>query len=160
MPQFEFANFLPQMAWLVLAFAILYFGIVRATLPRLGRTIDARQSQVSGDLGVAERAKHDADAMRADYEASVASAQEAARARLGDVRAAAARSQEERLAQANQTLAARAESAEAALAAARTRAVGEIESVAADAAADIVQKLTGARPAPAEAADAARVALA
>lgn len=159
MPQFEFANFLPQMAWLVLAFAILYFVIVRATLPRLGRTIDARHGQVTGDLGVAERAKADADRIQAEYEAGVASAQETARARLSDVRTAAARAQEARLAEANQAIAAKADAADAALAEARGKAVGEIESVAADAAAAIVEKLTGARPAPAEAAKAARAAL-
>lgn len=159
MPQFDFANFVPQMVWLVLAFAILYFGIVRATLPRLGRTLDAREGQVNGDIGAAERAKAEADAIRADYEAGVAAAQDAARARLGEVRAAAARAQEARLAAANQALDLRAQAAETALGEARNRAVAEIEAIAADAAADIVEKLTGARPAAGDAATAARSAL-
>lgn len=56
MPQFEVANFIPQIAWLVLAFAVLYFGIVGATLPKLARTVTAREDKVSGDIIAAERA--------------------------------------------------------------------------------------------------------
>lgn len=160
MPQFEPANFLPQMVWLVLAFAILYFGIVRATLPRLGRVIDARETQVKSDLDTAESVKAEADRVRARYEAGIAAAQDAARAKLAEANAAASRAIEAKLAESNAALEADAQSAEAELEAARAKAMTEIEAMAGDAAAEIVEKLTGVRPGAAEAASAARAALA
>jgi F-type H+-transporting ATPase subunit b len=69
MPQFHLDNFVPQLAWLAIFFAILYFGIVRLTLPKLGKTLDAREDRISGDLSTAERAKGEADALSASYAA-------------------------------------------------------------------------------------------
>ena len=43
MPQFEFGTvFIPQLFWLAVFFVVLYFGIVRLTLPRLGKVMDER----------------------------------------------------------------------------------------------------------------------
>ncbi|MBW4331844.1 ATPase [Stakelama sp. CBK3Z-3] len=151
---------MPQMVWLVVAFAILYFVIVQTTLPRLGRTIDAREKKVMGDLTSAERAKAEADHMQAEYEAGVATAQDKARARVAEARAAAAREIEANNAETNRMLHSKVETAEAALAERRAKAIGEIEAVAAEAAGDIVEKLTGSRPDPAETQAAARAALA
>src|SRR3546814_5188646 len=81
MPQFELANFAPQMVWLCIAFAILFFGIVMPTLPKLGRVVQARADKVTGDIDSAAKAKADADRIEADYAAGIASAQESARAR-------------------------------------------------------------------------------
>lgn len=161
MPQFDFANvFWPQLIWLAIFFAILYFGIVQATLPKLGRVMDARDNQVAGDIATAERAKADADRLAADYDAGVAAAQESARAQLLAARTSAASAIEGRLAAANRELDAKATAAQAALDETRTSALAEIETVAADAAAAIVEKLTGKRPADADAGAAARAALA
>jgi len=160
MPQFQLANFLPQMVWLAIFFAILYFGIVRLTLPKVGRVMQAREDQVAGDVATAEQAKAEADRMAADYDAGVASAQDAARARLGDARAAAAAALEAKLKKSSDALAAKSVKAQAALDTARDAAFGQIESVAADAAADIVERLTGKRPGGDAAAKAARTALA
>ena len=160
MPQFDFANFLPQMVWLAIFFVILYFGIVRLTLPKVGRVMQAREDQVAGDIATAEQAKAQADRMAADYDAGVASAQEAARARLGDARASAAAALEAKLKKSNDALATKSAKAQASLDTARDAAFGQIESVAADAASDIVERLTGKRPAADAAAKAARSALA
>lgn len=160
MPQFDLANFTPQLAWLAFFFAILYFGVVRLTLPKLGRVMTARDDRVSGDLVAAEAAKAEADRMQADYDAGVAAAQDAARTRLNEARGAASAALEGKLARSKAALDARADEAQAALDTARTTALGQIETVAADAAADIVERLTGARPAEREAVDAARTALA
>lgn len=160
MPQFELANFLPQLVWLAVFFAILYFGVVRLTLPRLGKVMTAREDQVTGDLDVAGRAKDEADRMQADYDASVAEAQVNARARLGEAQRTVAQRLEAKLAESKAALDAGFAEAQASLEAARAGAMTEIESVAADAAGDIVEKLTGTRPAPTETAGAARAALA
>ncbi|MGN6819594.1 MAG: F0F1 ATP synthase subunit B family protein [Sphingomonas sp.] len=160
MPQFDPTFFLPQLVWLAIFFAVLYFGIIRLTLPRVGRVMQAREDQVSGDLGTAQTAKAEADGMAADYEASIATAQDAARGRVNEARSSAAAAIEAKLKASNAAIADRAAKAEAELEAARAKALGEIESVAAGAAADIVERLTGNRPADAVAAGATRAALA
>jgi F-type H+-transporting ATPase subunit b len=160
MPQFELANFLPQLFWLAIFFAILYFAVVRPTLPKLGRVIDARETQVTGDLDTAAQAKAEADRMAAEYDEGVATAQNDARARIVAAQSTAAKQLEAKLAESNAAIHARTDAAEASIAAARRNAMSEIEGVAAEAASDIVEKLTGARPDPARASDAARAALA
>ena len=159
MPQFEFSTFLPQMVWLAIFFAILYFGVVRLTLPKVGRVIEARENQVSGDLSSAQSAKAEADRMAADYDAGVAAAQDSARARVTEARASAAAAIEAKLKASNAAIEAKATAAQADLDAARSSALGEIEGVAASAAADIGERLTGKRPADNVAAAAARGAL-
>lgn len=159
MPQFEIVNFAPQFVWMVIAFAILYFGIVSLTVPRLARTIDARDGQVKGDIARAEQAKAEADLLAVEHDASVAAAQDKARARLETARGKATAALEAKLAESNAALAARAAEADAALAAALDKAVAQIEGIATDAASDIVERLTGKRPAATVAGAAARAAL-
>lgn len=160
MPQFDFAHvFWPQLAWLAVFFSVLYFGIVRATLPKLGRVMEARDNQVTGDLATAERAKAAADKFASDYDAGIVAAQESARAHLLAARGSAAASVEATLASANATLDAKAAAASAALDTAKAGALAEIESVAAEAASEIVEKLTGTRPPAVDTAAAARAAL-
>lgn len=160
MPQFEFSTvFWPQLIWLAIFFAILYFGIVQRTLPKLGRVMTARENQMADDLANAETAHAAATQLGLDYDASVLAAQEAARAQLNAARVTAATAIEAKLAAANATLDAKSAAAQAALDAARGSALTEIEAVAAEAATAIVEKLTGARPADADATAAARAAL-
>lgn len=161
MPQFDFAKvFWPQFIWLAVFFAILYFGVVRLTLPRLGRVVTRREDQVSGDVKAAETAKAEADRIGADYDADVAAAHDRARTRVLEAHAAAAAALEGKLHASDAELAARTAAAQASLATARGRALDEIESVVADVAADIVERLTGARPAAEATGRAAQAALA
>jgi F-type H+-transporting ATPase subunit b len=161
MPQFQFAeNFVPQLVWLAIFFSILYFGIVQLTLPKLGKTMTARENQVAGDIAAAESAKGAADTMAADYAEGIDAAHARARAAIAQAKGKASAGLEAKLAVANATMAEQAGVAGAALAAAREKALGEIESVAADAAADIVERLTGKRPDAALVSNAAKSALA
>ena len=97
MPQFEPANFLPQLVWLGIVFAILYFAVVRPTLPKVGRVIEARETQVAGDLDAAEAAKGEADAIRTRYDEGMAAARKAAQAEVAAAHDKAARAAEARL---------------------------------------------------------------
>jgi len=160
MPQFDLSNFAPQLVWLTIFFAILYFGIVQMTLPKLSRTMDAREKQVGGDIASAEAAKAQADTLSSAYAMGIEEAQRAARSALGDAKAKAAMNVEAAVKAGNAVIADKAAVADAALATARSRAMSEIESVSADAAADIVERLTGRRPDPALVVGAAKTALA
>lgn len=151
MPQFDFQNvFWPQLVWLGVFFAFLYFVIVKAMLPRLDRVMDARDTSITGDLDAAERAKHEADVIQSEYDRGLGEAQTQARAQLDKARESAARSAEARLAKAAAAVAEKQAAAEAQLAQSRQRALAEIAAVAEQVTADIVERLVGQRPAPEE----------
>ena len=43
-----------QLFWLAIVFALIYFGIGKAMVPKIERTIEDRTARVSGDLAAAE----------------------------------------------------------------------------------------------------------
>jgi F-type H+-transporting ATPase subunit b len=151
MPQFDPANFLPQLVWLGFFFAILYFVIVKSTLPRVDRVMDKRETIITDDLSAAERAKHEADSLQGQYEQDLAEAQARARTQLDKARESAAKKTEARLAKAASAMADKQAEAETRLAETRQRALAEIGAVAEDAASDIVERLIGQRPTAEEA---------
>lgn len=160
MPQFQFANFLPQLAWLALFFAILYFGIVKATLPKLGRLMDERDGKVTGDISAADKAKTEADRIHDAYEAEMKDAHGAAHDAVNNAKAQSTRESEAKLGEANKGLDEKLDKAFAALEVARAKAMVDIEHIAVDTSAEIVERLSGVRPDEAAAYDAVRAALA
>lgn len=161
MPQFDFARvFLPQLVWLLIFFAILYFGIVQMTLPKLGKTMTAREDKVTGDIAAAEAAKGEADSLGAAYAEGIDAAHADARAAVNAAKAKASAKVEAQLAELGKTLSGKIAAAEASLDTARAKAFGEIEAVAGEAAGDIVERLTGKRPDAKAATAAAKEALA
>jgi F-type H+-transporting ATPase subunit b len=160
MPQFNIAYFLPQMAWLAAFFAILYFVVVRATLPKLGKVMQEREDKVVGDLEAAQVAKAESDSVVEAYQAALRKVQDEARALLATTRSDAQKGLEARLREADEALAGKADAAQAVLETARAKAAGEIQAIAADAAGSIVERLTGVRPADDKASAAAKAALA
>lgn len=148
MPQFDLANFIPQLAWLTLFFAILYFGIVRTTLPKVANVVTARESMVAQDIAAAEAAKASADGLRASYDADVAKAHADAQVATAAAKMRSAATTQEALARADAEIEVRLGASEIELGKARDRALTEIDRIAADAAADIVHRITGQRPDP------------
>ncbi|MGF1549222.1 MAG: hypothetical protein ACFBQW_01600 [Sphingomonadaceae bacterium] len=158
MPQFDPDAIVPQLVWLTLFFAILY-AIVLATLPRLGRVMEARESRVGGDIEAAETAKQDAERIRSEYEAALEEARAKGRQAIARSREEAARTTEAKLAALGEELDAKMNEAEARIEQSRRKALAEIERIAASASAEIVARLTGRRPPEPEAKSAARAAL-
>ena len=97
MPQFDSATWLPQLAWLAAIFAVLYFAVIRPTLPKVGRVIDEREGRVAADLDAAVVAKTEADAIRTRYDAGMATARDTAQARVAAAQVEAAGAAEARL---------------------------------------------------------------
>ncbi len=152
MPQFEPANFLPQLVWLGLIFAVLYFLVVRPTLPKVGRVIDQREANIAADLGAAESAKGEADAIRHAYDAAMAEARAKAQAAVGEARTAAARAVEERMRGVATRLDAAQADADSRIEAARAAARTQLDASAAEVTGALVKRLTGVTVDPAEAA--------
>ena len=148
MPQFDFADvFVPQLFWLAIFFAVLYFGIVRTTLPKLGKVMDARASSITGDLASARDAKDRADALAEEVRAESERHRENARGTIATAKDEAAAASAQRLAAADAVIQARLTEAQTRIAGARDEARGSIRDVATESAQAIVAKLTGAQPA-------------
>lgn len=160
MPQFDFGTvFVPQLFWLAVFFALLYFGIVRLTLPRLGKVMDERESRIGSDLTAAEQAKSASDEMSETFQAEMEKTREAARQQFAEAQATAAAAREKKIAAANAKADAAMAAAEARIAEARDGARASINEVATDNARAIVAKLTGVEPGEAEAAGAVASAM-
>ena len=150
MPQFDFANvFIPQLFWLSVFFVILYFGIVKTTLPRLSKVMTAREDTIKTDLADARAAKEDADRLEDEYRMRIDAGREEARKTIAAAKAQAGEAAEKRLSAADDTVSARTAEAETRIAAARAEAEGSLREIAADSARMIVGKLTGSEPSPA-----------
>ncbi len=150
MPQFLPGDWLPQLVWLGLIFAVLYFLVVRPTLPKVARVIDEREGRVAGDLDAAEAAKGEADSIRTRYDDGMAAARQAAQAEVGAARDAAARTSEAQLREVGAGIDAKAAAAAAALATARDEARAKLSATAAELAREAVTRLTGIEVDPAD----------
>ena len=148
MPQFDFANvFTPQLFWLAVLFIVLYFGVVRLTLPRLGAVMAQREDKIAGDLSTARAAKETADTVSSAYQAELATTRDAARAAIAEAKASAAKASEARLAEAGaKTEAELAAEESRRIAKAVTKAEAALRDVSAEGAQAIVTRLTGVEP--------------
>jgi F-type H+-transporting ATPase subunit b len=142
-PQFDSATWLPQLVWLAAIFAVLYFAVIRPTLPKVGRVIDEREGRVAGDLDAAEAAKSEADAIRTRYDTGMAEARDAAQARVAAAQAEAGQAAEARMKALAAALDAQAGDAAARLSAARDAARATLAATTTELTGEAVQRLTG-----------------
>ena len=145
-PPFEKNTFASQLVSLVIAFVALYLIVSKFALPRVGGTIDARQNKIDGDLAEAQKLKDESDSALKAYESELTAARSRAQAigaetreKLNAVSEAERKTLEERLSQ-------KLADAEKTIASTRAAAMTNVRGIAADAAAAIVQRLTGVAP--------------
>jgi len=145
MPQIDqiAAIYASQLFWLVLVFALIYFGIGRAMLPKIQRTVEDRDAKIAGDIAAAKAAREAADKADEAYQSNLAASRNEAQAAAAAAKSRATAASEVRLKAADAEIAQHVAQAEAALASARVAAVGQIEAVAIDAAQDIVARVSG-----------------
>lgn len=143
-PPFQTENFAPQLVWLVLIFGFLYVLMSRLALPRVGGIIENREAKIASDLDASRD-------MQAKAQAAAAANDENLRQRREEAQAIG-REAQQRVANETAAQRTRAESesvekiraAEARIVAAKTAALANVEQIAIDAAASIIEKLTGA----------------
>ena len=145
-PPFESSTFASQLVSLAIAFVLLYVIVSRIALPRVGAVIDARQNKIEGDLGEAQKLKDESEAALKAYEADLASARSKAQAIGAETREKLNAASEAERKALEDKLSAKLAEAEKTIAATRTTAMSNVRSIAADAAAAIVQRLTGTAP--------------
>ena len=71
MPQLDPASFSSQLVWLTVCFGTMLLVLSVFVLPRITRTLTARQGQIDGDLEAAEKLRADAEAALAAYDAAL-----------------------------------------------------------------------------------------
>ncbi len=146
-PPFDSSTFASQLLWLVLTFAALYLLMSRVALPRVGAIIENRQKRIAGDLAEAQGMKDQSDAAIAAYEKALAEARGRAQTLANEARekhAAAAEADRKTL---DAKLNAHIAESEKTIAASRASAMANVRNIASEAAAAIVERLTGSAPA-------------
>jgi F-type H+-transporting ATPase subunit b len=145
-PPFQKDTFASQLVSLLVAFVALYLIVSRIALPRVGGLLDARQNAIEGDLAAAQKLKDESDSALKAYESELAAARSRAQAistetreKLNAVAEAERKTLEERLA-------VKLADAEKTIASTREAAMSNVRGIAAEAAAAIVQRLTGVMP--------------
>ena len=145
-PPFESSTFASQLVSLVIAFVALYLIVSRIALPRVGSVIDARQNAIEGDLAEAQKLKDASDGALKAYESELAAARSRAQAIGAETREKLNAASEAERKTLEQQLSVKLADAEKTIASTREAAMGNVRGIAADAAAAIVQQLTGVLP--------------
>ncbi len=142
-PPFQKDTFASQLLWLALTFVALYLLMSRVALPRIGSIIEDRKQRIDGDLAEAERLKEESDAAIVAYEKSLADARGRAQALANETREREAEAAESARKALDAKLNAQIAEAEKTIAARRSAAMANVQGIATDAAAAIVERLTG-----------------
>lgn len=142
LPQLHSPDFAPQLFWLVLTFAALYWIMSRIALPRIGEVIEERRDRVQRDLAAAERLKGETDAALANYEKALADARGSATAIARATRDTLAAETDKERKSLEDGLSRKLADAENAIAATKAKALESVNDIASETAADIVKALT------------------
>jgi F-type H+-transporting ATPase subunit b len=143
MPQLDPALFSPQIVWLIISFAALYFLMARLVMPRVAAVLEQREDRIQGNLDRAERIRLEAAGVLAAYEKAIAEARAQSHALLQKTAADIAAETAKREGEFGRKLADEGAAAEARIREAKTKAMAEIQGLASDVAAAMAAKLTG-----------------
>ena len=145
-PPFEKDTFASQFVSLAIAFVALYLIVSRIALPRVGGLLDERQNVIEGDLAEAQKLKDASDAALKAYESELAAARSRAQAIGAETREKLNAASEAERKTLEERLSHKLAEAEKTIASTREAAMSNVRGIAADAAAAIVQQLTGMLP--------------
>jgi F-type H+-transporting ATPase subunit b len=145
-PPFAKDTFASQLVSLLIAFVALYLIVSRIALPRVGSVIDARQNAIDGDLAEAQKLKDASDSALKAYESELAAARSRAQAIGAETREKLSAASEAERKTLEERLSVKLADAEKTIASTRESAMSNVRGIAADAAAAIVQRLTGVLP--------------
>jgi F-type H+-transporting ATPase subunit b len=143
LPQFDLGQWPGQMLWMLVIFGVMLLLFARVFVPKVGGTIAAREDKIGGDIGQARHLRDEAQAQAKAAAEELAEARARAQRLAADAKAAVSAEAAKRQAAEDARLAEVMAAAEARINAARTEAMAQAPAIAADAAAAIVEKLTG-----------------
>jgi F-type H+-transporting ATPase subunit b len=146
-PPLQIETYASQLLWLALTFVALYLLMSRVALPRIGSIIEDRRQRIASDFAEAERLKAESDAASVAYEKSLTDARGRAQALANETREREAKAAESARKALDAKLNAQIGEAEKTIGARRSAAMTNVQGIAVDAAAAIVERLTGLAPA-------------
>ncbi len=142
-PPFDPDYFVPQLVWLVITFGALYFLMSRLALPRVAGIIENRRERIAGDLSKATELNEQAEAAQTEYEQALADARAKAHTIANETRDKMKAEADELRADSDAKLDEQLAAAETRISATKEKALANVRDVAAEAAAAIVEQLTG-----------------
>ncbi len=145
-PPFQKDTFASQLVSLLIAFVALYLIVSRIALPRVGSLLDERQNAIEGDLAEAQKLKDASDGALKAYESELAAARSRAQAIGTETREKLNAASEAERKTLEKKLSLKLAEAEKTIASTRETAMRNVRGIAAEAAAAIVQRLTGLAP--------------
>ncbi len=145
-PPFDTNHFSSQLVWLALTFGALYLLMSRIALPRVAAILEDRQATISGDLDHSVAMQKQAQDAVVACEDLLANARARAQALAEATHLKLAEEAVETRKSLEHSLKESLEAADVRIAAAKARAMHNVEEIAAEAAAAIVQQLTGQAP--------------
>jgi F-type H+-transporting ATPase subunit b len=145
-PPFQKDTFASQLVSLLIAFVALYLIVSRIALPRVGGLLDERQNKIEGDLSEAQKLKDASDGALKAYESDLAAARARAQAIGSETREKLNAASEAERKTLEQQLSVKLAEAEKTIASTREAAMSNVRGIASEAAAAIVQRLTGLNP--------------
>jgi F-type H+-transporting ATPase subunit b len=140
------AIYASQLFWLAIVFGLIYFGIGKAMVPRIERTIDDRNARIAADLAAAEAARATARASEEAYNEGLDGARSQALKLVGEAKAKATAATEASLKASTADQDTAMAAATARIDTAKRTALSGIEAATVDAVEAIVAKLSGATP--------------
>jgi F-type H+-transporting ATPase subunit b len=143
LPQLNPEHFAPQLIWLAISFALLFFLLSKVALPRVGGVIEAREQRILRDLKEAEQLKAETERALADYESSLASARSRAGGIAKGIRDKLAAEAESERAKVEKQITSHVADAERQIAEVKAKAMGDVGQIATETAEAIVAQLTG-----------------
>lgn len=145
-PPFNSATFAGQLFWLAIFFGALYLLMWKVALPRVQNILEGRAERIEADLAEANRLKTETDEAIAAYEKTLADARAEGHRIAAEVHGKVSKETDAHRETLENELNAKLEASERQIAAAKASALGNVRGIAVDAAAAIVERLTG-RPA-------------
>lgn len=145
-PPFDASTFAGQLFWLAVTFGLLYVLMSRVALPRVADIIADRRAKIESDLNQAAQAQKSAEDAAKAFEAGLAQAKSNAQGIAQNARDTAAKEADARRHSVEAELSTKLASAESAIAEMKAKAMANVDGIAKDAAAAIVERLTGAAP--------------
>lgn len=153
-PPFDSTHFASQLIWLAITFGLLYYLMSRVALPRVANILENRSAKIASDLEAARAAQAQAEAAQVAHEKTLAEAKAKAQEMGQEAHRALAAETEGKRKALEADLNAKLSAADSKIADTKTKAMANVGAIATDAAAAIIEHLTGRK------ADAGKIAAA
>ena len=144
LPQLHVPHFSPQLVWLAITFAALYFILSRFSLPRIAEVIEERRDRIQRDLDEAARLKTETEKALAAYEQELAAARNRAGTIARETRDKLSSEVDSERARVDAQVNAKLADAEKRITDMKSKALTQVNVIASDTASAVVTQLIGA----------------